>query len=552
MARLGNWRGGLKLNLTLKLAIALIASFTALVALFGYLSLHEHQRHSEALILVSADRITDLIQRSTRYQMLHNDRNALYEMINNYGSGPGMRRVRIFNEDGRISFSTDPSEVNKVVDKKAEACYACHAQAAPLARLDRPDRSRIFSEPGGGRVLGIIRPIENEPACSNSTCHAHPAERRILGVIDANLSLAAVDAQLAEYRTGLLWLTGLAVLVAALVSVAFILLVVHRPVTELMAGIKEVADGDLDHVLPVRSGDELGRLASSFNTMTADLRRARDEITAWAQTLEQRVEEKSHELEKAYTGLVVNEKMASLGKLAATVAHEVNNPLFGILTYSRLVLKEIEKGELSDAARAKAVDQLRTIERESNRCGGLMRNLLTFARQAPPRKELHDLNLLLGRALKLTRHQADLQGVELVESLGSGLPPCLCDGDQVQQVCLALLVNALDVMPRGGRLDVSTRLSGSGAAAEIRIRDNGPGIPEDVLPQIFEPFFTTKEDQHRTGLGLAVARSIAEHHGGSLTVQTKPDSGAEFTLTLPLGARVAVQPGATEGVHGSS
>ena len=175
--------GRLKLNLTLKLAIAVVASFTAFVGLYSYLGLREHRRHSEDLVVISADRVTDLIQRSTRYQMLHNDRTALYQMINSIGSEPGMRRVRIFNEEGRISFSTDASEVDTVVDKQAEACYACHAQAAPLTRLDRPDRSRIFPEPGVGRVLGIIRPIENEPACSNSTCHAHPPGRRILGVI---------------------------------------------------------------------------------------------------------------------------------------------------------------------------------------------------------------------------------------------------------------------------------------------------------------------------------------------------------------------------------
>jgi two-component system NtrC family sensor kinase len=535
--------GRLKFNLTLKLAIAVVASFTAFVGLFSYLSLREHRRHSEDLVVISADRVTDLIQRSTRYQMLHNDRTALYQMINAMGTEPGMRRVRIFNEEGRISFSTDASEVDTVVDKRAEACYACHAQAAPLTRLDRPDRSRIFPEPGVGRVLGIIRPIENEPACSNSTCHAHPPGRRILGVIDANLSLAAVDQQLAEYRDHLLLLTGLAVLLASLVSVGFILVVVYRPVGALMAGIKRVAAGDLSHRLPVYSADELGELAASFNKMTADLGQANAEITAWTRTLEERVEKKTLELEQAYTGLVANEKMASLGKLAATVAHEVNNPLFGILTYSRLVLKELEKDETSPEAKARAIDQLRTIERESSRCGDIMKNLLAFARQVPPRKQPQELNLLVGRALKLVRHQAELQGVELVENLAPSLPRCLCDADQVQQAVLVLVVNALEAMPRGGRVEVTTRLDASGAAAEVRVRDNGPGILPDVLPHIFEPFFTTKEDQHRTGLGLAVAHSIAEHHGGTLTVQSTLEAGAVFTLSLPLGARVAVGPG---------
>jgi two-component system NtrC family sensor kinase len=530
----------LRLNLTWKLAVLVVASFAAFVALIGYLSLREHRRHSEELVLQSADRVTDLIQRSTRYQMLHNDREALYQMIKALGSEPGMRRIRVFSADGKISFSTDEAEVDKVVDKQAEACYKCHAKEAPLARLDRPDRARIFTESSGERILGIIRPIENQPACSNASCHAHPAERRVLGVIDANLSLAGADEQLADFAKTMKALTGLSVLIGSLVSVGFILLVVHRPVRDLIAGTKRVAAGNLGHRLMVHSADELGELAASFNKMTADLARAHAEITAWTRTLEARVEKKTTELEQAYTGLVVNEKMASLGKLAATVAHEVNNPLFGILTYSRLVLKQLEKDELTPAGKADAIEQLRIIERESKRCGEIMKNLLDFARQAPPRKQPQALNVLVGRALTLVRHQAALQSVELVQKFPPDMPMCLCDADQVQQVILVLLVNALEAMPHGGRVEVVTQLDTSGAAAQIHVRDSGPGIAPDVLPRIFEPFFTTKEDQHRTGLGLAVACSIAEHHGGTLTVESAPEKGAEFTLTLPLGARVAV------------
>jgi signal transduction histidine kinase len=146
----------------------------------------------------------------------------------------------------------------------------------------------------------------------------------------------------------------------------------------------------------------------------------------------------------------------------------------------------------------------------------------------------------VGRALTLVRHQAELKDIELVQELAPNLPLCLCDADQVQQVILVLLVNALEAIPHGGRVEVITQLDASGAAAQIRVRDSGPGIAADVLPRIFEPFFTTKEDQHRTGLGLAVACTIAEHHGGTLTVESAPEKGAEFTLTLPLGARVTV------------
>jgi two-component system NtrC family sensor kinase len=541
--------GLLRVNLTMKLVMAVVASFAVLVALFSYLSLREHRLHSEQLVLTSADRVTDLIQRSTHYQMLHNDREALYYMINAQGSEPGLRRIRIFNEEGRVSFSTVAGEVNRVVDKKAEACYGCHAEAAPLTQLARPDRSRVFLEPNGERTLAMIRPIENEPACSNAACHAHPPNRRILGVIDAHLSLASVDAQLAEYRDHLAWFAVLAVALGSLVSVGFILLVVHRPVSELMTGIRKVAAGDLGRRLLVHSNDELGALAASFNRMTEDLSRANAEITAWTRTLEDRVEKKTQELEKAYAGLIASGKLASLGKLAATVAHEVNNPLFGILTYSRLALRELERADGEPAQTAKVADQLHIIERESKRCGEIVKNLLAFARQQPPRRQPQDVATLVHRTMALVRHQMDIQGVEVTESLSGELPRCLVDADQVQQVLLVLLMNAAEAMPKGGNLYVAGEWDRESARVLVRIKDNGMGIAADVLPHIFEPFFTTKEDQHRTGLGLTVARNIAEQHGGTLTAVSTLETGTQFTLSLPIDALAATGATPTENVN---
>jgi two-component system NtrC family sensor kinase len=525
----------LRAGLAVKLAVALVVSTAALFALFGYWNLRLQRQHSQELVLRSADRISDLIQRSSRYQMLRNDREALYQVITTIGSEPGIRRIRIFNEEGRVRFSTDPAEINQLVDKRAEACYGCHAQAAPLTRLDRPDRARIFTDASGERLLGVIRPIENEAACSNAACHAHPPERRILGVIDADLSLAPVDAQLAEHQRQLLGFTGLAVVLVSLVSVVFIWAVVHRPVRELIAGTNEMAQGNLSHRLEVRSSDELGELAASFNKMAADLDRANQELTEWARTLEERVERKTSELRQAEDHLLVSEKMAALGKLAATVAHEVNNPLSGILTYTRLTLKQLEGVAPDSPARAEMVNQLRIIECESRRCGEIMRNLLTFARQAPPQREPNQLNVLVERALALVRHQLELQGVELQTRLAPNLPPVSCDASQIQQLALTLLVNAVEATPRGGRVEVSTEADAETKTLRLRVRDTGAGIAPEVLPHIFEPFFTTKEEQHRTGLGLAVARSIAEQHDATLEARSQPGDGTEFTLSLPAG-----------------
>src|SRR4051794_25290374 len=233
-----------RIGLAAKLAICLVASTAAFFTLYGYLNLRDQKRHSEAQVLQAAERITDVIRRSTHYEMLHNDREALYNIIQELGSEPGIRRIRIFNKEGRIQFSTESREVGTIVDKTAEACYGCHAQQQPLVKLARPDRGRIFTSAQGDHLLGVIRPIENLPACSNASCHAHPAGQRVLGVIDANLSLASVDAGEAEHKQHLIVVTIVAALLISLLGFTYIWLAIYRPVKELTIGTRRVAGGE--------------------------------------------------------------------------------------------------------------------------------------------------------------------------------------------------------------------------------------------------------------------------------------------------------------------
>jgi two-component system NtrC family sensor kinase len=371
---------------------------------------------------------------------------------------------------------------------------------------------------------------------------AHPASQRILGVIDANLSLAGVDTHLARTQWQAIGFAAIAILLICAVSVTFIWAVVYKPIRRLIAGTHRVADGDLDYRLELGSTDELGDLAASFNKMTAELADVH-------RTLELRVEKKTRELARAHTSLVRSEKMASLGKLAATVAHEVNNPLFGILTYSRLCLRELEKNGFDSQTAAKMRERLNLIERESRRCGDIIRNLLTFARQAPQVREANDLNELIERALALVRHRCEMQSIELETKLASDVPRINCDAGQIQQVALVLFVNAAEAMGNGGRLAIATEWDGEADHAIVRVSDTGSGIPAEVLPQIFDPFFTTKDDKLRTGLGLAVAKSIVEQHAGTITATSTPGAGTEFVITLP---REAVVPPVAAAAAASS
>jgi len=492
--------------------------------------------------------MSDVVIRATTYHMLRNDREALYRSIDTMANEPGVERIRIFNQEGRISFSSDPAEVNTYVDKKAEACYACHAQAQPLIRLNRPDRFRIF-KPNGHRVLGIITPIENQPACSTAECHAHPAEQQVLGVLDTNVSLARADANLRESSLRMGAYTVLAVVLIAALTGIFVWRVVHIPVQKLKAGTERLTHGQLGYQLDIVSRDELGELALSFNQMSRQLREAREETDAWAQTLEARVEEKTRELKHAHEQVMQSEKMASIGKLAATVAHEINNPLSGILTYAKLLRKWLDREGWDQQRRDEVRSSLELIESESRRCGDIVRNLLTFSRSAPMNLQWADLNQVIDRCVRLMQHQAELSNVQLQSQLAEDLPQVQCDPAQIEQLLLALMINAAEAMPHGGNLWVRSRMVPQIGSVQLEVQDDGVGIPADLLPNLFEPFFTTKEKGHGVGLGLAISKSIVERHRGRIDVESKPGQGAKFTITLPVDAyaEVAAAPAATAG-----
>jgi len=526
------WRR-LSRSLSAKLIGSLLAMMVVIFALLGYANIRLQRQHLEEATLTSAERVSDVIKRSTTYYMLRNDREGLYHAIQTMADEPGMVKVRILDQEGRVSYSTDATEVSHVLDKTAEACYGCHNQAQPLARLNRPDRFRIYRNGGGHRVLGIITPIENQANCSNAACHAHPADQQVLGILDTNLSLAKADAQIAVSSARSLSYTAGAMLIVAVLSWLFVWREVGKPIQALEKGTEHLSQGELGYQIEAQSQDEVGDLARSFNGMSLQLRAANEEIVTWAKTLEDRVDEKTKELRSAHDHMLHVEKMASLGKMAAVVAHEVNNPLSGILTYAKLLRKWVESGQAGHDKREEAMQCLELIATESRRCGDLIKNLLSLSRTAPMNVQSTDLHAVMDRCLMLVRHQLDLGGIELQLNIAKDLPRVPCDPAQIEQVLIALIMNAIDAMPRGGNLWLDARLSDDESEIEIQVRDDGAGIAPDILPHIFEPFLTTKESGHGVGLGLAISRGIVERHNGRIEAKSELGRGTTFNISLP-------------------
>jgi two-component system NtrC family sensor kinase len=372
-----------------------------------------------------------------------------------------------------------------------------------LRELSAGSRTRVFRGAAGARELGVITPIPNEPVCANAGCHADPSQQRVLGVLDVTLSLAAVDGAVASGRRSALGFTLAGIAAISLLLAGLFHRWVGRPVHNLLAATERIAGGDLAHRVPVPRSDELGQLAASFNQMTARLAEARHMVYQ-------------------------SNKLASVGRLAAGIAHEINNPLTGVLTYSSFLLKRATDDE--------SRSDLETIVHETKRCRDIVRGLLDFARQVPPKKTQADLNAIVERALAIVDNQLRVQNIQVTKSLRADLPCFPADANQLQQVVLNLLVNAADAFELGDRqifLATDLKTVGGRSMAEVKVADNGAGIPEKNLGRIFEPFFTTKENRG-TGLGLAVCWGIVTEHGGTIEVDSRVGRGTTFTVRLPL------------------
>ncbi len=507
-------------SLSAKLIAGLVASLAGVLLWLGSANLRVLRENLETAAVSAEQRIAGTIYQSTRDSMLRNDRRDQINIIQSIGAQNDVRKIRVISKTGTIQVSTRAAEVGRMVDKRGDACIGCHASSTPLEKPHTRDTFRIYRL-GNERVIGLIRPIENEPACSNAACHAHPASQRILGVLDVVLSLDWVDQILTQHERRMRAQVVFSAIVLVVTAGLLVWFLVSRPIHRLIAGVKELARRNLGYRFGFTRRDEIGELAAAFDHMAEEVQNLND-------TLEDRIRRKTRELEAAHEKLIHSEKLASLGELSAAVAHEINNPLAGIFTYARLLEKKL-------TPQKPVLDWIQTIQHESRRCGDIVSNLLVFARKHNTEMVRSDVKTIVERTVAVVRHKLQMHSIELACDIGS-VPQIWCDASQIQQVLTVVLVNAVDAIigsgMKSGHIRVSAGAAGGGRV-EIAVTNDGPPIPKDVLPHIFEPFFSTKQAASGVGLGLSVAYGIVKRHGGEIQV----DTGAEttFHVILPVG-----------------
>jgi two-component system NtrC family sensor kinase len=421
------------------------------------------------------------------FEIVDKVKETVYEEVIYEGKDIGT--VTIFQDDVRISTNVKNNEGSRALGTRVtEEVY---------------DQVVNHGEPWIGRAYVV----------NDWYITAYEPIRDVANKIIGILYVGVLEEKYLDIRQGavltFLGITIAAALVALIVSY-FMAQRILIPIFKLVNASKAVASGDLDATVEVNTNDELEYLADSFNAMALALKKRDTQLK-----------------EFATQKIMESEKLALIGQLAANVAHELNNPLQGIVTYSHLILENTDNDDPAKTSVEKIVGQ-------AIRCRDIIRGLLDFSRQRKPDKILSNLNSVMDQCLSFVEDQALFHNIKITKSFQEDLPMIVIDPSQIERVIMNMIINAAEAMDKGGELILSTRLDLNSDFIELEFKDTGQGISEKDLEKIFDPFFTTKDVGHGTGLGLAISYGIVKSHFGTITVESKVGEGTTFLVRLPL------------------
>ncbi|MFQ5840336.1 MAG: sensor histidine kinase [Candidatus Methylomirabilales bacterium] len=464
------------------------------ILVYAIVTVRSQANHLLDVTRREAELIAAVAERAIARAMTEGKSEEVQAILEQIGEVPHLGGIRIVGPNGAILRSNRPEEAGQI-----------------LAQRDRPLDGKLRESVWDyrERTVGIFRPIIN-----GSACHAcHPQDRTTLAFLNVQLPFPSIRSQMAHEWTFMALPAVLALIAAGGLIAIYFTLVVGRRIDAISQTMSRVEAGDLTAEVPENERDELGRLGKSFNAMVARLADAQRQLE----------DRHAEEIRRA-------EHLASLGKMAAGIAHEVNNPLAGMQNCVRTLLK----GVRGDAQRGQYLEML---QEGLGRIGRIVGQLLGFAREAKPELTRTHLTPLVRRCLALLEHELAARKISCSLSAGSELPVLLADPHQLEQVFLNILMNALETMPSGGSLTIAAGLGKRDGApfVEVSVTDTGVGIPPETLPRVFDPFFTTKEVGKGTGLGLSVSYGIVRAHGGFIDVQSEVGKGSTFTVALPVG-----------------
>jgi two-component system NtrC family sensor kinase len=484
--------GEVPMSLRLKMILGIGAILLLVILVFAILASSGQANHLLIAARHEADLVVTLTDRAIANAMEGGEQEAVQAILMRLGESPGVIGIRIVDSGGTIVRSSNPEEIGRALQKD---------------RLPQEETLEPVWEMGDERV-GVFRPILNGAKCTR--CHAHNSPT--LGSLQVRVKIPA-DASDMDRQWTFMILAAVAGLLGAggMIWLLFTFVVGQR-IEVLSRTMSQVEAGDLTARVADDSRDELGRLGGSFNAMVVRLADARRQLE----------DRHAEQIRRA-------ENLASLGKMAAGIAHEINNPIAGMLNCVRTLLRGIRD-------EPRRIQYLEMLQEGLDRIGRTVGQLLNFAREAKPQLARTDLRALLQHCLALLEHDLAARQITCSLARDGNLPTILADRYQLEQVFLNILKNSIEAMPDGGRITVSmsVREREAGPFLEVQIADTGIGIPSENLPRIFDPFFTTKEVGEGTGLGLSVSYGIVRAHGGFIEVKSEVGKGSLFSIGLPV------------------
>ena len=515
--------------------IGLLALF--LFSSFGIIFRTINKEYMENTIQQNGDNVVMLVEGALYEHMLENNKMALRHTLDIIHRMPGIEDVNMYDAQNNLAYSSSNTD-NSVHFHNAN-CKDCHTNINTMFprteksfRIINMDSECEMSEKDNDfRLLMIKTPILNEPSCYTNECHAHQESDEVLGSLVIRIPLEELDANLNKSFV----FAGL----TTLILVSFLLFFTHRKIRKPLKGIikasEAVAEGDKNTRLDIGPNqlNDVRMVSTAFNKMLDNLQAATAELENWSQQLEYKVQKKSEEISEMQNELVHIERIASLGKLSSSVAHEINNPLSGVLTYTKLVHKRILKLDLDEDEKTAMSKYLRVIEEETKRCGGIVKGLLDFSRSDKLDFKPYHLHRLLKETYTLIEHQMKIENITFQTDFVATKDLILCNGNQVKQAGIAILLNASEAVLENGIILIKTSNPDKNHI-KLEITDNGQGIAPEDIAHIFEPFFSTKEKASGIGLGLAIVHGIIQNHNGKIGVDSDLGKGTTLSITLPL------------------
>jgi two-component system, NtrC family, sensor kinase len=516
-----------------------ISSFFLFVS-FGIVFRSVNESYMQSVISENGDNIGYLVESALYRSMLENDQTSLQNTLDLINSMSGIDDVSMYDQYNYLVYTSISGKSPEHIDPD---CISCHANFDEMfSRAERSYRI-IDSETNCAmnpaldkqRHLLIKSPILNNPSCHTAACHAHSPDEDVLGSLIIKMPLERLDSALQKSSTDYYLLASLLTFLLILFMIIFTNKKIKNPLNKLIVASEAVARGDKTMRLNVETNQlsDMRMVSLAFNEMLDNLQSANNELHNWSQQLEYKVQKKSEELGQAQNDLINIERIASLGKLSLSVAHEINNPLSGILVYAKLVSKQLNNQELPSEKKENMLKHLKLIENETKRCGDIVKGLLDFSRKDQENFEPKHLHEVLSDTYDLMSHPMKIANIHFWSDFTAKQDLLYCSPNQIKQAIVALLVNSSEAIRENGEITLHT-FNPDDAHIQIDVTDNGIGISEQDIPHIFEPFFSTKQKTSGIGLGLSIVHGIVQSHKGTASVKSIRGKETTISIKLPL------------------